>query len=1252
MDDEQRVHLETMRQVHQRRLRVLEQQAALTGTNTRPEIILEIDDLRAAIAEINATLAPSIADIPTPPAPPPARPEEQRKLVTVLRAQVNGISELMAELDPEDIADLLAELQQRGETLFARFGARSEIQSDGQLWALWGAETSREDDPEQAVRAALAVRDALAALCAEQHVELAAQIGLSTGLALVGGARGVVGEAMTLASRLAQLAPPDSILISNETYRQVRGLFDIQPHNMPGAAAKTAALVYLVTQAKTRPFLIGTRGIEQVETRMIGRDAELKALQDEYDAVAEDGERALITVVADAGLGKSRLLYEFNTWIERLPEKPLMFKGRAVPAGQPQPYALLRDLFALHFSIQDNDSAASAGENVQRGLGNVFGSDTMGRQRAQIVGHLLGFVGRESPLLKGIADDARQIYDRGIKGLTDYFQALAEKTPVVMLLEDIHWADTASLDALTLLVESLAESRLLIVCAARPSLFERRPHWGEGQPFHTRIDLRPLSPRESRKLVEAILQRLENVPSSLRDLLVNSSDGNPFYVEELIKMLIDDGIIQTGGDRWTIETEHLKLARVPTTLVGVLQARLDNLSSLEQTMLQRASVVGRIFWDATIAELGGTMIEQAVPDGSSLQQVFQTLRTRELINQRERSTFSSVQEYAFKHALLRDVTYERVLKRVRRDYHAGVAHWLAQVATEAGRADEYAPRIAEHYDQAGEAAEAAAWYGRAGKQAAARFANTDALAYLGRALELLPEAAADEQYDLLLAREKVLNLQGSRAAQLSDLEALEALADRLDDDGRRAVVTLQRASYAESTGDFPAAIEAAQRAVSLAGAHGIATSHAAGYLAWGRALLRQADYTSAQARLERARDLAEAAALPGIAADSLRVLGNVAWSQGDYPAARAAYEQALSYYSESGNRRNEGFTRSNLGTVAWKLGQYASARSSYERTLALFREIGDRGGEAMALNNLGLVLTAQTDYSGARAIYEQVLGLYRQVGNRQGESMALVNFGIAVFTQGKYSEALRAFEAALALCRTLGNRDDESQALYYIGAVSLALGDYAAARSHVEQALAIAREIGDRRVESEFLACLSLLFHQQGNHQAALATSRQALDIAQEMNDNPAQALAWRQRGHALLGAGQRNEALEAYQRAVALREELGQPNLATESLAGIALVYLAQRDIVQARAQVEQILRYLEGGTLDGTEEPFRIYLACYHVLRASRDPRAPSMLRTAVSLLRERAANIDDPAQRRSFLEQVPANRALAAAGQAAEV
>jgi ABC-type oligopeptide transport system substrate-binding subunit/tetratricopeptide (TPR) repeat protein len=380
-------------------------------------------------------------------------------------------------------------------------------------------------------------------------------------------------------------------------------------------------------------------------------------------------------------------------------------------------------------------------EKLEEGMCIAPGAGEGGQEGAHLIGRLIGFELGASRQMADLLDDAQQLRNRALMHLADYFRGMATQSPVLILLEDLHWADDSSLDVLNHLATALAAEQVMAICAARPALFERRPHWGEGQRFHSRLALEPLSRWDSRRLVAEILQKVEQVPETLRDLVVAGAEGNPFFIEELIKMLIEDGVIVTGEDRWRLEPSRLAEVRVPPTLIGVLQTRLDHLPTGERLVLQQASVVGRMFWDRAVA-----CINAAAGEGIEETEILENLaalRGREMIFQRETSSFADAQEYVFKHNMLREITYEGVLKRRRRVYHGLVADWLLEQGGE--RAGEYTGLIAEHLALAGRAAEASDYLLQAGDRARDLYAHQEAIRAYERALALFLQQGDDER---------------------------------------------------------------------------------------------------------------------------------------------------------------------------------------------------------------------------------------------------------------------------------------------------------------------------------------------------------------------------------------------------------------------------------------------------------------------------------------------------------------------------
>lgn len=744
-------------------------------------------------------------------------PTEQRKQVTVLFADIVGFTALSQSPDAEDVTALMNALWQHLDKMITLHGGAIDKHIGDAVMAVWGTQTSREDDPAQAIRAALAMQAELRKFNAARNYSLQMRIGINTGPVLLGavGTQSeytAMGDPVNVASRLQHAAPIGGILISHDTYGQVRGVFDLQlqaPLALKGKAEPIQT--YVVTRAKPRAFRLRTRGVEGIETRMIGRAEELVQLQASLRAVFEKRELRALTIVGEAGVGKSRLLYEFSSWCDLQPERIFLLRGRASEETSRLPYTLLRDLFAFRFEIADSDALSVARERLERGIVALMESDPDAVMKAHFIGHLIGLDFSSSPYLRGILSDAKQIRDRAWHYLAQFLAATtrADKVAATMvLLDDLQWADDGSLDALTYLIGACRALPILMLGLARPTLLERRPKWFDpAQACHARLDVQLLSPEESRQLVDEILKKVPEVPRALRELIVNGAEGNPFYLEELVKMLIDEKVILPGEDEWRVESTRLAAVRVPSTLTGVLQARLDSLPGDERETLQRASVVGRIFWDSAVASLSDA---PRVALGGTLR----TLRTRELIFQRKASSFVKAQEYAFQHTLLRDVTYETVLKRLRRIYHARAAVWLIEQSGE--RADEYAGLIAEHYERAAESARAVEWYARAGSVAKARSAFTVAVAYLTHALALTPR---DAPLFSALARQL-----GEAHLRLGDFPAArQALQDAqatAQNDAERAAALTILAELTNAAGDYAGASALLEQALPLARAGG------------------------------------------------------------------------------------------------------------------------------------------------------------------------------------------------------------------------------------------------------------------------------------------------------------------------------------------------------------------------------------------------------------------------------------------------
>ena len=768
----------------------------------------QVNNLNQAIAALEAqrqTLGDAVVDSALAPLREKLaevqsqRLEQQRKLATILFTDVVGSTRIAQQLDPEEVVDLMdGALKRLAGPVEGHGGHVTRFQGDG-FKAVFGLPVAHENDPEMAIRAGLGILETAQEIAKELERDrgipsFQVRVGINTGLVAAGGQTEaedtVMGEAVNLAARLESAAPPGGVLISHDTYRHVRGVFDVEPLDpIQAKGFPDPVPVYLVKRARPWSLRLVSRGVEGIETRMIGRTAELRRLQDALDTLIQEGEGQMITVVGEAGVGKSRLLYEFLNRLEHLSENIIPYQGRGRHDSQNRPYSLLRDVFISRFQIEEADRAPAVRAKFEQGLSEAFEpglasepaqadqpllAEEPAALKAHVVGQLLGFDFSASPHLKSLRGDPQGLRDRGLIYLGEYFKNISSHLPAVIFLEDIHWADDSSLDAINHIARKSAGQRLLIVCLARPALFERRPSWGEGQNYHTRIALRSLSKRESWQLIEEILKKVDQIPERLRQLVIERAEGNPFYIEELLKMLIEEGVIIKEEQHWRVALSRLKEVHVPATLTGVLQARLDSLPRGEREMLQHASVVGRIFWDRVVAYINAAGRDDEI--NQEIKQMLSTLRNKEMVFRREGSAFAGTREYFFKHEILREVTYETVLMKLRRVYHSLVADWLIEHGT--GRAAEYIGLIGDHLEQAGKIAQAADYLLQAGQFAQHVYANEECIRYYHRSLDLMAQLVDEPERNQTRAETferlgDVLELTGRNA------EAREAYQARI-----------------------------------------------------------------------------------------------------------------------------------------------------------------------------------------------------------------------------------------------------------------------------------------------------------------------------------------------------------------------------------------------------------------------------------------------------------------------------------------
>jgi len=993
------------------------------------------------------------------------------RLVSVLFVDVADSTAMLERVSAEDALALVSDaLEAFARIVRSHGGQVLRFTGDG-LKAAFGSVRLREDDAAQAVRAGLRILEAAA-----EHAERVARplgierfgvrAGIHTGMVLLGGGvdedRGAIGHAVHLAARMEQSAPIGRLRISRETYEQVRGLFRFEAQ--PPLVVKghdTPLVTYLVRRDEDEGERTVRRGVEGLTTPMVGRETALQGLLALWERTARSGRATLAVVTGDAGMGKTRLRRELLMRlgaIEGVPPRPRPAVPRAVhclrvraqPSSELQAYGLLRQLLARWLGIFDDLGPEEARARLVDGLSPWLQKDA--RVRAQRVGQLVGLDFGGIPAVQALG--ARELRQQGIEALCEALRAVAACAPLLLVLEDLHWADEASLDFVKALAQP-APVPLALLILARPAWLEQRalpPEVPEMERQH--LSLPPLGAASCAALADALLASMQGAPEALRQLLLQRSGGNPFFMEELVRMLIDDGIIDTRTRPWRFVAARLTEVRVPETLVGVLQARLDALPAPELAALQQASIVGPVFWTSALGEL-----DPAAPRS------LPALMLRGLLVRRQVSAFGQSDEYSFQHQLLHEVTYATVLKAVKREGHARAARWLA--ANAVGREREFLVITAEHYERAGDSARALEFYERARRDAEARFAHDATLRLVDRALAQPALSAPRQRFRLLHARHIVFDRLERRDEARQAAEAMAQWAEACDDDVMRADVATASMLRADHEGRAEDARQLAERAIALlahstdpAAVSPLTLAH--GELAW-LAVMRR-DFATAERHLavgleyaRRAAELpaeqggyggyelqlrsieihalvlqerhAEAARAARLGLDSLahrprpmphdryillQLLYNAQRRLGRLEEARATAQQALERVLDLSMPRLNASALMDVSEASLALGDLVGAQDAADQALRLAQTSGNDFVRPQVQACLARVSAARGDVVGARAALHRAQDMYEAQG-RQAEAVHVRCELAALDLQaGRVDDARQAVDAVLA----------------------------------------------------------------------------------------------------------------------------------------------------------------------------------------------------------------------------------------------
>lgn len=896
----------------------------------------------------------------------------ERKHVTILFSDLTGYTEMSEKLDPEEVKEITTLIFTEVTKIISIHGGQVSKYIGDAVMAVFGATRTHELDPIRAVKAATEIRRLVESYNDIYHFNLGHLLlmhsGINTGLVVTGETRlekgfyGFVGDTINLASRLCSLANPNEILVGPETFRQTRGYFNFDTLKATKIKGKELPVsTYRVIAPREHPQEI--KGVEGVKTGIIGRETELGTLQSTFRKAMADNVTGIVTVVGEAGIGKSRLLNEFKKWVESLSSDALVLRGRGTPENKNSANGLWKNLFTLRCGIQVRDGTTEVINKFRRNCATI-----LPQEKADLVGHFVGFDFSSTPAVKNLSG-SQAFEPMALAILSNYMRSIT-KAETVLLLDDIHLADAGSLDVLQRVIKSISKAPLMIVCMARPLLRKTYATWGEDIDGHQLLDLKPLTKRQSVRLINRLLKKASHIPDEIEKLITDSAEGNPFYIEELIKMLIEEGVITTGGSFWHIVHDKLNKLKIPGSLNGVLQARLDVLHPDHKRFLQKASVLGRLFWDVGVMH----MIADD-RDRLSLQEVNTILKTsveQEIILEREGSQIEKSREFLFKHALLRDVAYETLLLKRRKIYHRQTAEWLTDKAGQ--RIDEYLHIIASHYELAGDHQRAVDYLERSAHMFFKINGYQEAISALERCLRLLSPDNRRRRAEIQVKIGEIYTDKGeySRAKKHFTL----ALANEELLSSEDLATSLYRSSWIESKmGEFKKAVEYVDRGLIIS------------------------------------RDRNDAFGI----AQCLHTKGWVFFLVGAFDEAIQNAEQALALSRKINDKRSISLSLNVIQAAVDGKGQYGEALKINGECIGIGRDLGDQLIISRGLCNQGEHYRKQHNYREAAHCYRESLEIAREIEQKNLMCITLSNLGFALNQLESFDDARKCIRESLSL---------------------------------------------------------------------------------------------------------------------------------------------------------------------------------------------------------------------------------------------
>lgn len=1086
---------------------------------------------------------------------------------TVLSANISGFIKSPEKLSPGVDTDITSSLFENLREIVYKYEGTVEKFTDDYIMVLFGARITHEDAPERAVYSALEMLNALDRFNEEYGMNLSINIGVNSGVMIVDRGYTTTGDPINLAGQLMQMAT-DDIMVSESVYKSTAYLFEMDILK-PVSIKKRAGEIIPYRVIGTRESPMPKHGAPELCAPLIGRDKEFKVMKLTLDKVMK-AKSVVLSVNGEAGVGKSRLIEEFK---KSTHNKVNWLSGRCLSYGKTFPFWVFLEQIRSYLGLSDFDLELES----KRKLGGKA-EDLFKERLDEYLPYLCVFLSIK--VLEHLREKVKYLDPESLRlqefiSIQALFRDIAKNKPLILYFEDMHWIDPESLELLKFLLDGLKDAPIFFLIETRPEqetgLYNIRESiqvlFKEG---YTEIDLKTLSANNAKTLIQNLLKMPEHL-HDVSSLILEKSEGNPFYIEEIVRSFIESGVLKRNNGGWQI-TKDISSFEVPDTVDVVIRSRIDRLPHEAKEVLGRASVIGKSFPYKILSSISGK---------NHLRKNLNFLEDREFIVKKTDSSSTSGlspdTEYRFRHILIRDVAYKGLLQKKRKEIHRKIAGCIEDIFKE--KIEDYYELLAYHYYNAESFEKSYDYYKKAGDEAKERYSNNIAIECYVKAIEIHKELFPD------MKRERLAEL----FERMGDVKELRSEYDEALKDYKNAfgyyTDTEKKAGIKRKMGDvfaeknkYDKAISSYEKVIRML--KNIPKSPVLSETLLGYAFLLfdiKGNYQGAEKMIEQALMRIEWTKAPQIYARGIDTLGYFSWVRGNYDTALKYRKKALAIFEKLSDKRGIASALCNIGNVSCRRGESDTALRYYKKSLAVSEEIGDKKGIARNSNNIGHIYERKGEFDTALKYYEICFAISEEIGFKRGTGIASSNIGLVYREKAELDTALKYYKRYLAISEEIGDKSGIGVAFNNIGDVYHNKGKLDTALKYYKRDLAISEETGDKSGIGDALCSIGIVYKDRGKLDAALKYYKKALIIFNEIGYKSGIGIARRYIGELHTEVKRFDDAKEYLEGSEKILTEIGDRINLSKVYASLSHLNTVQEDYETALTFAEKALTFVK---------------------------------------------------------------------------